>query len=99
MIDAIELSLACSTAQMGSLLHSNRGRLRASQVVKPPESALAAAADHGNGVGVGQIRQKHNCHKYQTRQKHNCHKYQTEMTKTADRKCPVQYVVCTLPKI
>ena len=81
----MELDLACSTAQIGSLLHNNRGR--ASRSVKQSEPALIAVTNHANGENADRI-----C------QKHNCHQYATEIY-TADRKFRVQYIICALAKI
>ena len=82
----MELDLAFSTAQIGSLLHNNRGR--ASRIVKQSGPALIAVTNHANGENADRI-----C------QKHNCHQYATEIIYTADRKFRVRYVICALAKI
>ena len=57
----MRLCLACSTAQIGSLLHNNYGTHRASGIVKHSDRALAGiATNHAERSGVGRRRQNHN---------------------------------------
>ena len=59
---SMRLCLACSTAQIGSLLPNNYGTHRASGIVKHFDRALAGVAtNHTERACVGRIRQNRNC--------------------------------------